>query len=127
MSDKKNPQYGQFCWNELMTPDTKKAKEFYASLFGWKTEDHKMPDHVYSMIKDNYGGMMQTPKGKEKEIPPHWMSYVNVQDVEASVKKAKSLGAEVKVPVSVAGEYGRFAVIKDPTGAVLGLWQSTKQ
>lgn len=126
MNDKKM-HFGQFCWNELMTPDTKKAKDFYAALFGWKTEDHKMPEQVYSMIKDTCGGMMQTPKGMEKEIPPHWMSYVFVEDVDASVKKAKSLGAEIKVPVSAAGDYGRFAVIKDPTGAVLGLWQSSKE
>ena len=70
MSDKK-PQSGEFCWNELMTPDVKKAKEFYSALFGWKTQDHEMGDMTYTMVENGdkgIGGMMQTPK--DKQIPP---------------------------------------------------------
>ncbi len=123
------PQMGEFCWNELMTSDVKKAKDFYSALFGWKYEDSQMGDMTYTMFKAgerNIGGMMQTPPGYEQQIPPHWMGYVLVENIETSVKKAESLGAKVKVPVTVAGDYGRFSIIIDPTGAHIALWQVMK-
>lgn len=121
---------GDFCWNELMTPDPKKAKKFYSDLFGWETHDNEMTNGTYSLImkdgKNICGGMMQTPKGQEKNIPPHWMSYINVTNLDETVKKAQILGASIKVPVTAAGNMGHFAIITDPTGATVGLWQSTK-
>lgn len=128
MSDQKS-QHGEFCWNELMTPDVKKAKEFYRALLGWETVDHEMGDMTYTMIKHGekgIGGIMQTPKDKEKQIPPHWMSYISVANVDEMVNKAKSLGATITVPATNVSDYGRFAVIQDNTGAHIALWQSTK-
>lgn len=121
---------GEFCWNELMTPNTKKAKEFYSALFGWKFEDMPMQDMTYTLIKKGdkgVGGMMQTPKGQENFIPPHWMSYVFVDDLEGAVKRAQSLGAKITVPIKVAGEFGRLAIIEDPTGAHIALWHTDKK
>ncbi|CAN5365679.1 VOC family protein [soil metagenome] len=123
----KMPQQGQFCWNELMTANPSKAKSFYGDLFGWKNEEHEVGDNIYTMFQNVMAGMMQIPQGQEKEIPPHWLSYVYVNDVDAMVAKAKSLGAQIKVPVTAAGDFGRFAIIVDPTGAHLGLWQSMKE
>lgn len=122
---------GEFCWNELMTPDTKKAKEFYTQLLGWEAHDHDMGECTYTMFKhkgkDLMVGMMQTPKGMEKEIPPHWMGYILVEDLDASVKKAQSLGATIKVPQQPVGDFGRFAILVDPTGAHIALWQSIQK
>jgi predicted enzyme related to lactoylglutathione lyase len=120
------PQQGQFCWNELMTGNTTAAKRFYGDLFGWKTEEHNVDDKVYNMFQSVMAGMMEIPQGQEREIPPHWLSYVYVNDVDAMVSKAKTLGAQIKVPVTQVNDYGRFAIIIDPTGAHLGLWQSLK-
>lgn len=124
----KMPKTGEICWTELMTPDTKKAKQFYNAMFGWETDDHDMGHTVYSIFKQNgknlNGGMLPTPKGQEKNIPPHWISYIYVENLDEMVKKAQNLGASVKVPVTAAGDMGRFAIIADPTGAAIGLWQS---
>lgn len=128
MSDKK-PQQGEFCWNELMTPDVKKAKEFYSALFGWKSLDHDMGEMTYTLFQrsdKDIGGMMQIPKGQEKQIPPHWMSYISVENLDEMIKKAKSLGATITVPATSAGDFGRFAIIADTTGAHVALWQSLK-
>lgn len=129
MGDENKTRNGEFCWNELMTPDAKKAKSFYTALFGWESDDKQITkDITYAMFKsgDKYvgGGMMEIPEDQRKQIPPHWMSYVNVDNLEATVKKATSLGATVNVPISPAGEAGRFAIITDPTGAHVGLWES---
>lgn len=127
MGDKTSHQ-GEFCWNELMTPNVKKAKEFYSSLFGWETHDHDMGDKTYTMFKcagKDIGGMMQTPPGQN--IPPHWMSYVYVDDLDSTIAKAKSLGALIKVDKTQVADFGRFAIIEDPTGAHIAVWQSLKE
>ncbi len=123
------PKAGEFCWNELMTSDPQKAKEFYKSLFGWDYEDHDMGHGTYTMIKagdTGAGGLMQIPADKVGKIPPHWMSYVSVENVDKFVEKAQSLGATITVPATNVSDYGRFAVIADPTGAHIAFWQSLK-
>lgn len=120
-------QSSEFCWNELMTSDVPRAKEFYKALFGWESQDHDMGDMVYTMFKSGdkgIGGMMQIPPGKENQIPPHWMSYVSVANLEQAVEKAQKLGATLVVPPKAAGEFGRLAVILDPTGAHIALWEA---
>ena len=118
---------GEFCWNELITPDLNKAKIFYNALFGWQFEDHQVSQHInYTMInvgKEGIGGMTQAP-ADQKQAPPHWMSYIYVDNLDQSIEKAKSLGATVKVPKTQAGDFGSFAIITDPVGAHIALWES---
>lgn len=123
------PQSGEFCWNELMTPDTQKAEAFYTALLGWTTQVHDMGEMTYTMFmsgEKNIGGMLQTPKDKIGQIPPHWMSYICVENVEKTIEKAKALGASIKVPVTNVTDMGAFAIITDPTGAHIAFWQSIK-
>lgn len=59
--------FGEFCWNELMTPDTKKAKAFYENLFGWTSVEHDMGNDTYTMFmhsEKGIGGMLKTPEDK---------------------------------------------------------------
>jgi len=121
---------GAFCWNELMTNDIQEAKTFYSKLFGWGTHDHDMEGFSYTLFKNgdqDVGGMMRIPEGHEKEIPPHWMSYVYVTNVEETVQKARSLGATIKQEPMDVGDFGRLAVLQDPTGAHIAIWQQTKE
>src|SRR5262245_53354615 len=123
MTDK--AKTGEFCWNELLTNDVPKAKEFYRSLFGWEIHDHDMGQFTYSMLKKgdkDVGGMMSIPKGHE-QMPPHWMCYVCVEDLDGAVAKAKSLGATIKQEPMSVGDFGRLAVLQDPTGAHIALWE----
>jgi len=66
------------------------------------------------------GGIMKNPV---PGLPSHWLAYVLVEDINASTKKAKSLGAKVVKEVTEVSGYGWLSVITDPTGAALGLWQ----
>ena len=119
---------GDFCWNELMTTDVKKAKEFYKSLFGWEYEEHEMQHGTYTMLKskENGGGMMQVPEDMQGKVPSHWLSYISVDDLKKSIEKALSLGAKIIMPETPAGDFGLFSIIEDPTGAQIALWQSLK-
>lgn len=111
---------GEFCWNELMTNDVEKCKEFYSSLFGWEIQDHNIDNFTYTILKKgdkDLGGMMCIPKDQTDHIPPHWMSYVLVNNLDEAVTKAKSLGATIKQDSMPVGDFGRLAVLQDPTGA----------
>jgi hypothetical protein len=79
------------------------------------------------MVKrgDNeFAGIWEIPDDQQKAIPPHWMSYILVDNLEQSLEKIKKLGASIKVPVTKVREFGHFAVITDPTGAHVALWES---
>ena len=113
---------GTFCWNELMTKDVAGARSFYGGLLGWKVEEMDMgPGGTYTLWKrgkDRVGGCMAMPPDLAASgAPPHWVSYVQVPDVDASAQKATALGGKVcHGPADIPG-VGRFAVLTDPQGA----------
>jgi predicted enzyme related to lactoylglutathione lyase len=110
---------------ELNTTDLEQAKKFYGQLFDWKLEDVAMgPTGRYTMIKPGQGtggGMLKHPVPGE---PSSWLAYVEVDDVAAATKKAKSLGATIELDVTDMHGAGWMSIIVDPTGATLGLWKS---
>ena len=109
---------------ELNTTDVEKAKAFYGKLFEWTLEDVPMGEGVYTIIKPGKGpggGMMKHPV---PGAPSAWLAYVDVGDIQAATQKAKSLGATVMKEVTEVMGRGWLSIILDPTGAVLGLWQS---
>ena len=126
------PAAGSFCWNELMTRDASKAISFFTELFGWTTEEMPMPEAggVYTMFKNgdtHVGGCMQMDGPQFENVPPHWMTYVAVDDVDATAEKVKSLGGTVLHGPADVPNMGRFAVLQDPTGATISVWKSTTQ
>ena len=111
---------------ELNTPDPEKAKAFYSKLFEWELEEIQnsaVPDAKYTIVKvgkGTGGGIMkQVPDG-----PTGWLAYVAVDDIHAATKKAQSLGAKIMKDVTEVPGMGWLSFIQDPTGSLLGLWQS---
>ena len=123
------PKVNEFCWNELATVNVQEAKDFYGNVFGWEFEEHNMGGMTYTMAKLNgkdLAGIWAIPKEHAAHVPPHWMSYILVDDVEKSLEKAKSAGATVVKEVTSAGEVGKFAIIIDPVGAHIAMWQPVR-
>jgi hypothetical protein len=113
-----------FVHAELNTTDVAKAKAFYGKLFDWKLEDIPMGEgETYTMVDvgDGTGGgiMPQMIPGASSD----WMPYVGVDDIQAATKKAKSLGANILKDVTEVMDMGWLSIFKDPTGAIVGLWQ----
>jgi len=110
---------------ELATTDVNKAKSFYGSLFDWNLEDAEMGDGMtYTMIKvgeGTGGGMMKHPM---PGAPSAWVPYVLVDNASSATAKAKSLGATILRDVSEVPGMGWFSIVQDPTGGVIGLWQT---
>lgn len=120
---------GEFVWTELATSNVQAAKVFYGKVFGWQFTDKNMGDMTYTMVKKNdkeFGGIWAIPAAQASQIPPHWLSYILVDDIDSTLKKATQNGAKVIKPKQKAGEMGLFAILTDPTGAHFALWQPLK-
>lgn len=120
---------GSFCWFELATSDQAAAKKFYGGLFGWTANDAPMwPDSFYTMFQlrgQNVGATYALmPDQVQQGVPPHWGTYVAVANVDEAIKKAKTLGGAMLVDPMDVAEHGRMAALRDPTGAVISLWQA---
>jgi hypothetical protein len=118
---------GAFNWVDLQTSDLDAAKKYYGALFGWTLEDQPIPDgSVYVMAKVRgkaVAGMSMLPPGQDG-VPPHWNTYISVDDVDAATARAASLGGRVIFPVVDVMGFGRMSVVSDPEGAVFSLWQA---
>jgi uncharacterized protein len=113
---------------ELAATDLDKAKSFYRSLFDWQLNDMDMGGGMsYTLInvgEGTGGGMM---KQMIPGAPSAWLAYVQVDDIKAATEKAKSLGATIMRDVMDVTDEGSLSIIRDPTGAALGLWQPKKK
>lgn len=110
-------------WTELMTKDAAKAKAFYTGMFPWKAEAMPGSPMDYTVFKrgdTGVGGMLQITQ-EMGAIPSHWLPYFQVDDCDAKVAKALSLGGAVIMPAQDIPTVGRFAILKDGQGAVFAI------
>jgi uncharacterized protein len=122
MGDRTSYPPGTFSWAELATSDVDAAKTFYAAVFAWEYDDMPIPDGgVYSMAKRD-GKTVAALFGSQQ--PPHWNCYVTVESVDDTAARAPELGGTVLAEPFDVMDAGRMAVIADPAGAALSVWQS---
>jgi len=124
-----NPWEGVTVWHELMSLDPERAKAFYQEVLGLKAsplEGGPFPYTVWMQDEEPVGGLVP-PQDGQKGWPsgtkPHWVSSFATDDVDQSVEKAQKLGGQVLVPPTDIPQFGRAAVLKDPEGAVFGIFQ----
>jgi uncharacterized protein len=112
---------GAFSWNELHTTGLDAARSFYGDLFGWEWEFEESPE-PYLVIK-NQGGENGGVRGlSEPGVPPHWLVYFAVEDMDAALSKVSELGGENVTGAMDIGNGQLAAVVRDPQGAVFGLY-----
>ena len=125
---------GRFAWHELMTTDVAAAKTFYGTVIGWGTRKGEasgsdaLSDYtVWTAGERPVGGLMKLPEqAREMGAPPHWLAYVEVPHVDATVEHAVGLGATVYLHPETAPNVGCFAVLGDPQGAAFGVLTSER-
>jgi predicted enzyme related to lactoylglutathione lyase len=128
MSVKTSYKPGTPCWIDLGTPDQDAAGGFYGALFGWELHEDENAEQTggyrtAQLDGKNVGGVM---KLMQEGQPPAWMTYIATEDADATAERARNAGGAVHVePMSVL-DYGRMAILADPTGAVFGIWQAGK-
>jgi predicted enzyme related to lactoylglutathione lyase len=119
---------GTLCWADLSTPDAKRASDFYSALFGWQIMADEKDKSGYLHIKngEHFIGGIPPAAHRPPGVPPHWLAYFWVDDVDASAAKAKQMGANLYVAPMTIENVGRMAVIADPQGAVFAIFNSPK-
>jgi uncharacterized protein len=119
---------GTLCWCDLNTHDQGGARKFYSDLFGWKTtddtDDNPPSGYVHIQNGEDFIGGISPPAFVNPHVPPHWMPYFLVADCDASLAKAKDLGAKVYMEPQTLEEVGRFAIVADPQGAGFAIFQA---
>ena len=126
MSERTSYTPGTPCWIDLITPNQDAAGEFYGALFGWNLQEDENAEQTggyrVAVLGDKaIGGVM---KLMEEGQPPAWSTYIAVDDVDATVAKAREAGGSVVAEPMDVLDYGRMAFLADPTGAVFGLWKA---
>ena len=113
---------GALSWNELYTSDLDAAKGFYSGLFGWELNEFEQSPEPYFVIMNQgreNGGMRGLA---QPGMPPHWLAYFAVEDIDASLSRAGDLGGKVLLGATDIGNSQKAAVVKDPQGAVFALY-----
>lgn len=118
---------GSFCWWELGTNDPAGAKDFYTNLMDWSSFDNPMGNSVYTTFTvGDKGAAAMYQMGEDltsQGVPPHWLSYVLVTNVDESAAKVTENGGAVMAGPFDVMDFGRMAVARDPQGAAFAMWQ----
>ena len=114
-------------WVDLTVPDADAVRDFYAAVIGWTPKPVDMGGYSdYNMTSPETGDPVAGvchKRGGNVALPPVWLVYFTVADLDASVAECRSRKGMVLVGPKGAGAMGRFAVIEDPAGAVCALFQ----
>ena len=128
MSDRDGFAPGVPCWVDTWQPDAAAAVAFYTELFGWEAEDPPTEAgevrHAMLRLRDReVAAIASRPAGEGPDLPTAWGTYVRVTDADATVAAATAARGSVVMEPFDSLDGGRIAVIRDPLGAVIGVWQ----
>ena len=125
MTQSDHPQPGTITWWDLTVPNAAAVRDFYAQVVGWTSRDHPMGDYVDYDIRTPAGDKTVAgichARGANADIPPQWLPYIHVEDVEGAAGRCRDAGGEVVAGPRRMGP-GMFCVIRDPAGAVAALY-----
>ena len=117
--------HGALTWNDMQTHDVDKAIEFFTGVFGWEVapvdEDAENQRVMVRAGETLNGGMAKLPEQLGPDVPPHWMPYFAVDDLDAAIERGESAGGNKAFgPMEIPA--GRFAMMIDPQGAAFALF-----
>jgi uncharacterized protein len=121
-----------FPWHELNVPDADAAIKFYTEALDFGTQEMSMGDMgTYKMLTKNGKGVCGVMSTNDPHmppgVPPHWATYLTVDEVDARLAKVQQLGGTVVVPAMDVPTVGRMALIADPQGAHIWLFKEASQ
>src|SRR5919197_4657156 len=131
MGDRDGYQHGVPCWVETIRGDPGETAEFYKGLFGWEAEDRMPPDAasrylVFTLDGQAVAAAGSPPPDQGPPPVPAWGTYVWVDSADDTAAKVTAAGGSILAgPIDVL-DAGRMAIMADPSGAVLGIWQAAE-
>lgn len=118
---------GSLVWFDLTVPNATTMRDFYSAVVGWQNEPLDMGEYSDFMMKTS-GNSNDTPvsgichaRGVNADLPPVWLIYISVTDLDASIERCLELGGAVVAGPKGDISSGRYCVIRDPAGAISAL------
>jgi uncharacterized protein len=115
---------GTPCWADAAVPDVPAAVAFYGAVVGWEFSDLGEQYGHYSIAEVEGRGAAAIGPVEHPSQPAAWTVYLATDDADATVEAVREHGGAVVVPPMEIPEQGRMAVVRDPTGGVVGLWEA---
>ena len=124
---KEKPEVGSITWIDLTVADAENVRDFYKEVVGWKSSPVSMGDYDdYTMntpASDNAVAGICHAQGSNAALPPQWLIYITVENVDKSSQRCVEMGGKIiSGPKEISG-YGKMCVIQDPAGAVAALFE----
>lgn len=119
---------GRVAWFDITTTNMTQSKEFYGRLFGWQFESLPGPYADLAAEIVSRGTSIGTLRKAEGAISPYdGVVYIQVDDIQASCKKAAELGGKVVpgFPFNLSNGGGAIGLVADPAGHPIGMYSRT--
>ena len=130
MSEQEKLKVGSVSWADLTVENADEVRDFYSQVVGWQPVGLEMGG--YSDYCMNEPGTDKSvvgichARGPNRDLPAQWLIYITVEDLDKSIARCVELGGEVINGPRDMGKQGRYCVIRDPAGAVAGLFETAK-
>ena len=128
MSQSPKPEIGAINWTDLTVDNAEGIKDFYSKVVGWNFAPVSMGDYNDFTMNTPESGKSAAgichARGVNADLPPQWLIYITVANVEKSAEQCLALGGKIIIAPKEMGSYGKFCVIQDPAGAVAALFES---
>lgn len=130
MSQEGTSKQGTVGWMDLTVPNADQVRDFYAEVAGWRPEPVDMGGYAdYNMCHPVTGAPLAGvchARGGNADLPPVWLLYIHVDDLDASLAGCAKRGGTVLTGPKEAGGQGRYAVVRDPAGAPVALFEQVR-
>lgn len=118
---------GSITWADLTVEYAESVRDFYKAVVGWTSADLDMGGyHDYCMNQPEdaktVAGVCHA-RGANAALPPQWLIYITVEDLDRSIERCTAGGGAVIVPARDYGGAGRYAVLRDPAGAAFAVFE----
>ena len=118
---------GSIGWIDITVPNAESLRDFYQNVTGWAPSTVDMGGYNDFCMHPSPGGEPVAgichARGPNAAMPPQWIIYITVDDLDESIRRCRELGGRLRVPVRPMGATGRYCVIEDPAGAVAALFE----
>jgi predicted enzyme related to lactoylglutathione lyase len=119
---------GSIGWLDLTVENAVAVRDFYRAVVGWEVDEVEMGGYSDFVMKDPISGEAVAgvchARGPNRDLPAVWLAYLRIPDLAAAVARVSALGGAVVAPPRDLGAMGRFAVVRDPAGSAIALWQA---
>ena len=126
MSNSKAP-IGSIGWFDLTVANADECRDFYEAVVGWKAAELSMGDYsdyvMSTPAEESPVAGVCHARGGNAGLPPQWLMYVHVEDIEQSLDACTQRGGTIVSPVRIMKGQGKYSVVQDPAGAVLALFE----